>query len=877
MSNNKDIYYFSKTEFPKNYDTSKIGIRGKRAIELAQLKMPILPGLIINSNIASKIESEQLNITASYNDFIKQVEKETGKSFNSKTNPATLKLVISPSLEIVDFPSIHNVGLTDVTIEGFKENVGETFAYHEYAKILIKSVIVLYIRKYSSATEKIEPLNKFLDKINKANNVDEYKNIIKEAKTIFTKEFFEDANYQLDFLIRSISIFLNSEEMDDDDTAILIQPMVYGNYGKDSYSGKFFTRDIITGDKIIQGKFFQNQFDDKNSTDKENSIETIDKKYKSQFDKIADEIECYFKEIREIKFTIEQGKLWIIEQSSVMTKSTQAELKSLLYLLSKKIVDEKYVINKIQPHQVSDILHPIINPNSIKKFKSIDNGIAGAPGAAIGKVIFNTEDLLEAHKKAVSQEHDKHFILCLPATYAGDVKAIEVATGVLSSEGGYSAHASVVARQYGKVSLVNPDIVIDTKKKQFTINGITVKEGDYITLDVPYYGTPRILLGKADLIEPDPNKSGLMDLINIINKYVTTFKVLGNGDTPKDAATIKLFGGEGIGLCRTEHMFFAEERINIFREMIISNDIKDRIKALAKLGKFQTKDFYEIFKTMHPYPVTIRLLDAPLHEFLPHDDDEMNIFMEYIKKINPSITKAEVSLKCQSISEINPMLGHRGCRIAVSYPEIYEMQVQAIFEAAYKLKEEGIDVEPEIMIPIVMNQEEVKFIKFGKKIEGKFIKGIQQVEQETREKLQIKSQINYKVGTMIELPSAVLVSDEIAKYAEFFSFGTNDLTQTTHGLSRDDFNSFMPDYSEFDLINSNPFKVLTEPVKELIAISCERGRMTRPDLKIGLCGEQGAEPKNLKFLKEVGVDYISCSSFSIPIAKLKIAQMELEN
>jgi len=868
---NKDIYYFSKSEYTKGFDASKIGIRGKRAMELSQLKMPILPGIIINSNIASKLET--LKLIDEYKDFLKKVEIETGKSFNSTTNPATIKIVVSPSLEIIDFPSIHTVGLTDNTVEAFKNIVGENFAYHEYSCILIKGVLNLFLKMYGD-TDGIDKFNKLLNKIEKANNIKDYRDIIADAKTFLPKKFFEDAFFQLDFLVKRVSVFLNSEEMDDEDTAIMIQPMVYGNYGKDSYSGRFYTRDIVSGEKTIQGIYFQNEFDD--ASGKKHSIGNIDVRYKKQLDKISDDIECHFKEIREIKFTIEVGKLWIIEQSSVMTKSTQSELKCLLYLLEKKIIKEEYLINKIKPFQVSDILHPIINPDSVKGLKTIEDGISGAPGAARGKIFFDTEDLLEAYKRAIQLDQSTDFILCLPATYAGDVKAIEVANGVLSNEGGYSAHASVVARQYGKVSLVNPDIKIDVNKRQFIIGNITVKEGDYITLDVPYYGKPRIYLGKAELIEPDPHKSGLMELIEIINKYVKDFKVLGNADTPKDAKIVKLFGGEGIGLCRTEHMFFDTDRINLFREMIMSTSKEERIKSLNKLQKIQSKDFYEIFKSMTPYPVTIRLLDAPLHEFVPHTDDEFNEFFDYIKKSNSTLTKEDILFKCESISEVNPMLGHRGCRIAVTYPEIYEMQISAIFIAAYNLLSEGIEVVPEIMIPIIMNCEEVKFIKYGKKIEGTFIKGIEQIEKYIRESIKAKKPINYKVGTMIELPSAALQADEIAKYSEFFSFGTNDLTQTTHGLSRDDFNSFMPDYSQFDLITSNPFKVLTDPVKEMISIATTRGRLTRPDLKIGLCGEQGAEPKNLLFLKEIGLNYVSCSSYSIPIAKLKIAQIELE-
>ncbi|OHD13964.1 MAG: hypothetical protein A2086_10530 [Spirochaetes bacterium GWD1_27_9] len=959
----KNIHYFSKSECPQEDIIGKIGIRGRRVIELAQLKMSILPGIIIDSEIASKLEKFKLQDTLKK--FCEKAEVETGKKFNDPENPAILKIVISPSMEIVTYPSIHTIGLTDNTIEGFKKMVGEHFAYHEYAKFLIRGTIDLLIKNASKGDNKDVPeMSALLEKIEIAQQIDEksftnnviakitseeekkiieivyvkdakaklynvnfdvdakkktiildnlsylehrkveeqeynkivrkhtrrilntigfkpteieyYKGIIDEARKFLPEEFFKDAFFQIEFLLKNVSKFLVAEEMDDEDSAIIIQPMVYGNYGKDSYSGKFYTRDVVSGEQKLQGDFFQDKFDDTEGGESVD-INKIDSKIKKDLEKFADDIECFFKEIRQIKFTIEKGKLWIIEQTSVVAKSTQADLKCFLYLLDKKAVTEDYVIKSIKPSEMSDILHPIINIESVKKMKSIEGGIAGAPGAARGRIFFSTDSLLEAHKKAIAEEQDTNLILCLNATYAEDVKAIEVAKGVLSCEGGYSAHASVVARQYGKVSLVKPDIKIDEDTKQFTLGDIVVKEGEYITLEVPFYGATKIYLGKAELIEPDPKESGMLDFLQIIGKYIKDFHVFGNGDTPKDAALIKKFGGEGIGLCRTEHMFFDKARINVFREMIMASTAEERRVSLRKLQSMQVEDFYGIFKNMNPYSVTIRLLDAPLHEFLPHTKDEMDDFIEYLQKVNPKLKKAEVEYKCQAIEEVNPMLGHRGCRIAVTYPEIYEMQVEAIFEAAYKLQSEGIDVEPEIMIPIVMNVQEVKFIRQGKKIEGSTIKGIIQMEEGVRQKLKIEKPLKYKIGTMIELPAAALCSGDLAKYAEFFSFGTNDLTQTTHGLSRDDFNTFLPDYSKYDIIEANPFQVLTEPVKEMISIATQRGRLTRPDLKVGLCGEQGADPRNLEFLRATGLNYVSCSSYSIPIAKLAIAQMELAN
>ena len=463
----------------------------------------------------------------------------------------------------------------------------------------------------------------------------------------------------------------------------------------------------------------------------------------------------------------------------------------------------------------------------------------------------------------------------MPATFAEDVKAIEVATGVLSNEGGYAAHASVVARQYGKVSLVKPELRI--RGKSATMGEVAINEGDYITLNVPHYGDPSIYLGTAELIEPNPEDSGMLQFNKLVRKYIKDFHVRVNADTPRDVSLAKSFGAAGVGLCRTEHMFFDEKRINIFREMILSDTLEERQTALDKLLPIQKTDFYKIFKIMSGHEVTIRLLDAPLHEFLPHNEEEMKKFITYMKsrKTKKTISDNEIRARCEALNEFNPMLGHRGVRIAVSYPEIYAMQIRAIFEAVYTLQKEGVPVKPEIMIPLIMNENELKLIIFGKKIEGNSIRGLTDVEQEVREAVKAKP-VEYRFGTMIELPVAALGAGEIARYAEFFSFGTNDLTQTTTGLSRDDCNSFMPDYTLFDILDGNPFQILNHYVKELIDLAVKRGRMTRPDLVTGLCGEHGAIPDNIRFCMDAGLNYVSCSSYSVPIAALTIAQLNIE-
>ncbi len=695
---------------------------------------------------------------------------------------------------------------------------------------------------------------------------------MEEYGKYFPKGFFDDAESQLLITLEEISKMLKIDEQNDCDTALMIQPMVYGNYGKDSCAGGFFSRNVVTGEKKLQGNFFRNKFNEVGGEGQD--INKIDPVYLKQLENIAEILEKEFKEIRYVRFTIENGKLWLIEQRLVDQKSTQADIKLLLDLAKRKIVDSKYLIKEIDPLRLNEILHPVINMSSVKGLKSWKGGIAGAPGAAIGRVFFSTDSLLEARKLAAQKGEDVRTILVLESSFAEDVKAIEVSAGVLTAEGGYSAHASVVARQYGKVSLVSPQLKI--KGSKASLGDFNFSEGDYITINVPFYGESTVYQGVAELLEPDPEESGLLDFIELTKTFVKDFHVRCNADTPRDVELALKFGAEGVGLCRTEHTFLKADRINIFRDMLLSEDPKERRKVLDKLQVMQREDFYSIMKVMQGKEVTIRLLDSPLHEFMPHNNDELAAYIEHVakvKKIKPS--KADISARIEALHEFNPMLGHRGCRIAVSYPEIYAMQVKAIFEACYKLRAEKIDAKPEIMIPIVMNVSELKLIAYGKKIEGSNYLGIVDIEEALRKELKAK-EVDYKIGTMIELPAAALGAGEIARYGRFFSFGTNDLTQTTLGISRDDFTAFMPDYTLYDLVDGNPFSTLDSRVKELIGMATDRGRTTRPDLVCGLCGEHGANPVNVRFCMDAGLNYVSCSPYSVPIALLAVAQAEIE-
>jgi pyruvate,orthophosphate dikinase len=866
-----------------------LGIRGRQANEFAELGFPILPGFILDTEIASEFDSK-----ASKKDIGALLEKCSGivgKAYGSEENPMLLKVVISSNLAITTYPALHNFGLVKPTIEGFAAYVGKDFAVHEVL-FLVRGMLKIEERikeleakpkEQEEIAAKLKTLSLMLGITGPSNELgpkEEAPPIDKTAEEYmdeyakyFPRGFFDDAEGQLLITLSEISKMLQMDDQNDRDTALLVQPMVYGNYGKDSCSGDFNSRNVVTGDKKLQGMFFRGKFNELGASGQE--INKIDAAHLKELEKIGWTLEDKFKEIRMVRFTVENGKLWLIEQRQVEQKSTQADIKLLLDLAKRKIIKNADVVKAIEPLRLNEILHPIINPPSVKGLKSWKGGIAGAPGAAIGRVYFSTDGLLEAKKNAHQKGEDERFILVLESSFAEDVKAIEVSTGVLTAEGGYSAHASVVARQYGKVSLVSPALKI--KGGKATLGDFTFSEGEYLTINVPFYGESTVYKGTAELIEPDPKQSELLDFIELSKGFLKKFHVRCNADTPRDAALALSFGADGVGLCRTEHMFFKAERINVFREMLLSTDQKERKKALDKLQVMQRDDFYGIMKVMAGKEVTIRLLDSPLHEFMPHNDDELAGYMAHVAKTHggKKPVKADILAQVDALHEFNPMLGHRGCRIAVSYPEIYAMQVKAIFEAAYKLRAEKIDARPEIMVPIVMNSSELKLIAYGKKIEGNNYVGIVDIEESLRREKKA-AEVEYQIGTMIELPAAALGAGEIAKYGRFFSFGTNDLTQTTLGISRDDFTAFMPDYTLFDLIQGNPFSTLDGRVKELIALATDRGRMTRPDLVCGLCGEHGANPANVRFCMDAGLNYVSCSPYSVPIALLAVAQAELE-
>lgn len=862
----KKIFLFNANEYTKDENLIQyFGMRGRNLMNLAALEVPILPGFILTEPFLDEEEKRPENFDDFYRDALNKMGGILGKHWNSD-NPLLIKLVVSPMLNMVyTFSSIHNVGLCDSTIESFATFVGEDFAYHEYRGVL-QRIVMLELLSVTDDSRK-KSLDLMLKEFKSSDTTAQIKKSIEKAKSLYPKEIFENAFDQFQYIKRLFRKYFEASETLGD-SAILVQAMTFGNYGEDSYFGTFTTRDSMTGEDVLTGQFIQNEFDTTKNDGKD--ISKLKKTYLDKLKKIGKQLEATYKEIRSIKFNVEKGQLWVIDQSSVPGKSAVAQIRTLLDLLSDGVIDDVYAINAIQPSQLSEILHPIFDKSSAGSIPSLTEGISGAMGAAVGKVYFSTEALMDAVGFSERQGLKDTFILAMDATYAEDVKAIEASVGVISAEGGYASHAPVVARSLGKVAMVNPNIKFINNEMK--IGDRTVKEGEYISIEVPASEKPTMYFGKLELIEPEIDKSGLVEFLNVVQRHIHSFDVHANADQRQEAELAMKFLADGIGLCRTEHMFFHEKRIPIFRSLIVATEKPEQKKILAKLKKMQVSDFYDLFEVMENKPVTIRLLDAPLHEFLPHNEKAMEDFIAFYREDHPDVDEETIRYRCYMANESNPMLGHRGIRMAFTYPEIYLMQVEAIFEAAFKLrKNKGIVCNLEIMIPIVMNPREVKAMRFGKRIEGFEIVGIRQIEENLREKLQ-EEPIPYRVGTMIELPTAALLADKIALYADFFSFGTNDLTQTCLGLSRDDFNTFFTDYNEYDLLDKNPFKVLQEPVKELVRLATERGRFSRPDLSCGLCGEHGAEPENIHFCMDTGLNYVSCSPYGIPAAKLTIAQ-----
>ncbi|MHC6202126.1 putative PEP-binding protein [Breznakiellaceae bacterium SP9] len=882
----KSIHFFSQGEpIPKGIDPVLLGLRGLEANELAELDLPVLPGFILDAAIASRLEA--VAIQSDIQAALTQCAAIIGTRYGDQNAPLLLSLVPSPNTMPSGYPLLRGVGLVRTTLEGFAARAGAYVAARELLG-LVKGMFQIQARIDEPGTggpasvdtpapqrivnnvehKRTLTFIRELDNTIKAPAEEPLEYLVRYAEYL-PAGFFDSAEEQLRTALRSLSRLFSIDVHNSRDTAILVQPLVYGSSGEDSCSGTYFTRNVQTGEAQIQGSVYKTA-----ASGAAASLDTIEQRHREVLTRIARTLEDTFHSIRAVRFAVEAGSVWLIEQEPASQTAAQAAIKLLLDLAQRHILSDAAVITAITPKRLATLLHPALDLSSAAELPCWSGGIAGSPGSSTGRVYLSTAALLHAHKAAIAQGQQPALILVLPASFAEDVKAIELASAVLTAEGGYSAHASVVARQYGKVSLVAPELKIEGA--QASLGELRFAEGDSLTINVPYYGDSQVYRGAAKLIESDFKGSGLFEVITICKRFIKNVQVRANADTPRDAALAFRFGADGIGLCRTEHLFLSAGRINVFREMLLANTVQERTAALSQLERMQTEDFQSLFRSLDGKPLTIRLLDAPLYEFMPHTSTETAALIAHLEGVwGSTVSQADITRRINALREFNPMLGQRGCRIAVCHPEIYAMQVRAIFAAAYRVRDEGLDVRPEILVPLVMNAQELRLIAYGKKIAGTVYAGIADIEEAYREERGLAA-LDYTIGAMIELPAAALGSGDIAKYAGFFSFGTNDLTQTTLGQGRDDCSSFLPDYQRYGLLDGNPFSSLDASVKELIALAVSRGRLTRPDLVCGLCGEQGAHPAALRFALTARLDYVSCSPYSVPLALLALAQAELE-
>lgn len=854
-----------------------LGGKGANLAEMINIGLPVPQGFTISTKACNMYYEKNQEIWPELLDEIMEklydLEKKTNKKFGDKKDPLLVSVRSGAKFSMPGMmDTILNLGLNGETVEAIHKNTGnERFAYDSYRRFIqMFGDVVMSIGKY-----KFDNIFESVKEINKAKydtdlNSEALKEVVKRYKALYKNEigneFPEEPKEQLILAVKAVFRSWNNERAkiyrkingipDDLGTAVNVQSMVFGNMGDDSGTGVAFTRNPATGEKKLFGEFLINaQGEDvvagirtPQSIEKLNEI--MPEIY-NQFVNVAELLENHYKDMQDIEFTIEKGKLYMLQTRNGKRTAFSAIRVAVDMVEEGKITKEEAIM-RIEPSQLDQLLHPTFDADALKAAKPIAAGLPASPGAASGKIYFTAEAAV-----AASQNGEK-VILIRQETSPEDIEGMVEAQGILTARGGMTSHAAVVARGMGKCCVAGCEsIKVIEEEKKFYVAGNTYNEGDYISIDGT---TGKVYEGTIKRHEPE--LSGHFAQLMKWTDEVRRLQVRTNADSPKDAAQAVKFGAEGIGLCRTEHMFFDEVRIPAVREMIIAEKIEQRKAALDKILPMQKEDFIGIFEAMGDRPVTIRLLDPPLHEFLPHNEEDiMNLAKEM--KLDYDILKARV----EELKEFNPMLGHRGCRLAITYPEIAEMQTRAIIEAAIQVKKEkGIDVKPEIMIPLVGDLKELSFIK--------------DIVVKLADKLIAESgvELKYLYGTMIEVPRATLVADEIAKDAEFFSFGTNDLTQMTYGFSRDDAGKFIKEYLDKKIFEKDPFQAIDRKgVGKLMEMAVELGRKQRPNIKLGICGEHGGEPTSVEFCHSIGLNYVSCSPYRVPIARLSAAQAAIKN
>jgi len=907
MSNTKRVYTFGNGQAEGKADMKNLlGGKGANLAEMNLIGVPVPPGFTITTDVCTEyyalgkdkvVELLQPEVEKA----ITGVEKLMNSRFGDVENPLLVSVRSGARASMPGMmDTILNLGLNDAVVEGLIRKTGNArFAWDSYRRFVQMYGDVVLGMKPANKND-IDPFENIIEQVKKARGikldtqltVDDLKELVIKFKAAVLKRTgknFPDSVYEqlwgaicsvFDSWMNDRAILYRKMEGIPAEwgTAVSVQSMVFGNMGDTSATGVCFSRDAATGEDVFIGEYLINAqgedvvagirtpqqitkagsqhwatlagISEKERFSKYPSMEEAMPLIFKELDAIQTKLENHYKDMQDMEFTVQEGKLWFL-QTRNGKRTGAAMVKIAIDMCNQGIIDEKTAVLRIDPNRLDELLHPVFDKTAIKNAKLVAKGLAASPGAASGRVVFNADDAAEW------AESGEKVIMVRVETSPEDLAGMAAAQGILTARGGMTSHAAVVARGMGKCCVSGAGALnIDYVAKTITVDDITLKEGDYISLNG---STGDIFMGKVGTTEAELD-ADFAELMKLSDKY-TRMTVRTNADTPHDAQVARKFGATGIGLCRTEHMFFEGEKIKAMREMILANDAEGRRIALAKILPYQEADFEGIFKVMAGCPVTIRLLDPPLHEFVPHDEKGQQEMAEAM-----GVSIKVIKQRVESLKEQNPMLGHRGCRLGNTYPEITEMQTRAILGAALILKEKGIIVLPEIMVPLVG-------IKFEFNEQDKIIR-------ETAAKLfeERGDSIEFKVGTMIEIPRAALTADRIAEKAEFFSFGTNDLTQMTFGYSRDDIASFLPIYLEKKILKADPFQILDQiGVGQLIQMGTEKGRSVRPNLKVGICGEHGGEPSSVEFCHRVGLNYVSCSPFRVPIARLAAAQAALKD
>jgi len=901
MSAKKYVYFFGSGKADGKADMKNLlGGKGANLAEMTNLKIPVPPGFTITTEVCTLYYKNNRKypkeLKGQVETALSRVEQIIGKKFGDSNNPLLVSVRSGARSSMPGMmETVLNVGLTTKTIPGLiKKTNNERFVYDAYRRLMM-----MYSDVVMEKAAGIEPaegegirhkLEHVMERLKKEKGykndtdmtVDDLKVLCDEFKIIIKntlkKEFPDNPMDQLwggigavfqSWMGKRAVSYRKIEKIPEEwGTAVNVQSMVFGNTGDTSATGVAFTRNPATGENMFFGEWLPNaQGEDvvagiRTPNPVNNAGKTADtrhlfsleesmpKLYKELFG-IQRKLEKHYRDMQDIEFTIEDGILWML-QTRVGKRNGQAAIRMAVEMAKSKLITKQTAILRVKPDQIDELLHPSVAPVAEKMAVELAKGLPAGPGGAVGRIVLTADDAEARAKKG------EKVILVRNETSPEDVHGMHAAEAILTAKGGMTSHAALVARGWGKCCIVGCSALdINLQKKEVQVNGRTLKEGDWITLN----GTKgRVYEGKLDLLPAEPEHNPWYKELMKWADLFRTLKVRTNADAPDDATIARTFGAQGIGLCRTEHMFFGPDRIKAVREMILSDTLEGREKALAKLLPFQKSDFKGIFKAMAGLSVTIRLLDPPLHEFLPHTDEELE---NLARDMNVSFD--HLNAKNKSLHEFNPMLGHRGCRLGITYPEIYAMQAQAIMEAACELTKQKVKVIPEIMIPLVGHVKELEAMKTV----------VDSVADRVQKEYKVK--VPYTVGTMIELPRACVTSDEIAVHADFYSFGTNDLTQTVYGLSRDDAGRFLPFYVENGILKEDPFiSIDTNGVGAFMRIAVEKGRKVKKGLKMGICGEHGGEAKSVEFCHEIGLDYVSCSPYRVPIARFAAAQAALK-